>query len=1006
MIRHALAAVISAVLTVAASASSSFAQDLTLASKASQASQTGNGMSILTTTPGGRTISADGRYLVFVSGATNLVGGQIDTNGQHDVFLHDRVVGTTTLVSHAAGSAATTANGLSLDPVISADGAFVAFISDATNLVAGSDTNGDFDVFLYERATGTVRLVSHAVGAAGTAANAGSFGPSISGDGAFVAFESLATDLVGGTDANATFDVFLFSRATGTVTLVSHAAGLPGTAGNGSSLGPVLSTNGAFVAFASLGTDLAGSSDTNGASDVFLYERATGAVSLVSHAQGSPGTSGDGASAAPALSTDAGVIAFHSLATNLVAGADANADRDVFLYERATGTVTLVSHVPAAAGTTGNGLSFGPVVSANGAFVAFVSEATDLVAGSDANADFDVFLFERATGTVTLVSHVPGAPGTSGNSGSLRPDVSADGGIIAFDSQATNLVTATDPVGTFDVFRYERATHTATLVSHLPGAPGIAGNHSSGAPTMSADGAVIAFETDATNLLLTATDDNIVGDVLIYKRAPIADLVETGVSNPPASVVPGATFTLNETVLNQGELAAAASTTRYYLSVDQLKTPDDFLLGATRSISSLAAGASSPGSRTLTIPSSMALGTYYVIACADDTKAVGERDEFNNCQSSASPVVVGRPDLVISTIGNPPAAVAPGGNFVASDTTLNQGDAGGGASATRYYLSSVPARNAQSRLLTGMRQIVALGAGVPSSGTATITIPTNVPLATYYLIACADDFLKVLERDETNNCSVAATQLVVSRADLVATDVTSPPAVVLPAGTFAVTDTVVNQGGVAAGPSGTRYYLSTTPTKTSQSRLLSGTRILPGLGPGATSQAAKSVTVPSGTPLATYYFHACADDLRQVVENNETNNCVAAATQVTVSRPDLTVTAVSNPPAIAVRGTSFTMTDTVTNQGLLEAAATMTRFYLSLDGTRNTGDVLMTGSRNVPVIAASGSSAAPSPVTVTIPTSMAAGNYWVLGCADDQARVVEISETNNCRASATKVNVQ
>jgi subtilase family serine protease len=308
--------------------------------------------------------------------------------------------------------------------------------------------------------------------------------------------------------------------------------------------------------------------------------------------------------------------------------------------------------------------------------------------------------------------------------------------------------------------------------------------------------------------------------------------------------------------------------------------------------------------------------------------------------------------------------------------------------------------------LTATRQLPALAPGATSAGIATISIPTRLALGTYYLVACADDFLKVIEADESNNCAVAAAQVTVQRPDLVATAVSDPPAVVQPAGSLAVTDTVVNQSLVTSGASGTRYYLSPGPVKTTQSRLLTGTRNVPMLAPGATSHAAKTVTVATSTPLGTYYLHACADDLKQVVESDETNNCVVAATQVTVGRPDLLVTAVSNPPATAPRGSTFGVTETVMNQGAVDSPSSTTRFWLSFDTNKGSGDVLLAATRTVPLLPAGHSNTAPSPTTVTVPAGMATGSYYVLACAEDRAIIVEANELNNCRASSTKVTVQ
>src|SRR5205085_1118651 len=165
--------------------------------------------------------SADGRFVAFVTAATNVVPGQVDTNNDGDVILYDRLTLGERLVSGVGGSATTTANGSSRLPTISADGAYVAFVSTSANLVPGQiDTNGTYDVFLFQVATATISLVSHAAGTPTTAATHGSCRPAgacdvfttpgISADGAYVVYQSGFTDLVAGqSDANGDGDVFL-----------------------------------------------------------------------------------------------------------------------------------------------------------------------------------------------------------------------------------------------------------------------------------------------------------------------------------------------------------------------------------------------------------------------------------------------------------------------------------------------------------------------------------------------------------------------------------------------------------------------------------------------------------------------------------------------------------------------------------------------------------------------------------------------------------------------------
>ena len=181
-------------------------------------------------------------------------------------------------------------------------------------------------------------------------------------------------------------------------------------------------------------------------------------------------------------------------------------------------------------------------------------------------------------------------------------------------------------------------------------------------------------------------------------------------------------------------------------------------------------------------------------------------------------------------------------------------------------------------------------------------------------------------------------------------------------------------------------------------------RAVPALAPGTSSVgAAVTVTIPSTTPLNTYYLLACADYANVVTEVDEGNNCLASASPIQVARPDLVETAVSDPPAAAAPGGTFTVTDTVQNQGGLAASASTTRYYLSSDAQRGAGDILLTASRAVPGLAP-GASSPGAPVTVTIPSATPASAYYVLACADDTKVVTETSE-GNCRASAIAVTV-
>lgn len=374
-------------------------------------------------------VSADGRFVAFASFATNLVPG--DTNGLFDVFVRDRASGRTERVSVRSGGAqAKNGRNGSHDPFISADGRYVAFYSDVSDLVP-DDTNDADDVFVHDRATGRTERVS--VGPGGAEARGrgfGSYNASVSARGRFVAFDSAATNLVRG-DTNGADDVFLRDRKTSRTERVSVGpGGVQADAGSG---GASVSGNGRFVAFTSRATNLV-PGDTNGVADVFVRDRERGTTERVNI--GTAGAQADaGTYGSPSISADGRLVAFTSRAANLVAG-DTNGREDVFLRDRERGTTELVSVGPG--GTRGDLDSYAPSVSADGRVVAFVSRATNLVAG-DTNGALDTFVRDRAGGTTERAS--VGSGGAEADRSSLgRPDVSADGRHVAFAAQASNLV--------------------------------------------------------------------------------------------------------------------------------------------------------------------------------------------------------------------------------------------------------------------------------------------------------------------------------------------------------------------------------------------------------------------------------------------------------------------------------------------------------------------------------------------------------------------------------------
>ena len=369
--------------------------------------------------------------------------------------------GTTRVSVDSAGNQA---NGYSYDPSISADGRFVAFHSFAPNLVAG-DTNAQWDIFVHDRQSGTTTRVS--VDSAGGQADSGSYGPSISADGRFVAFASLASNLVAN-DTNGQYDIFVHDRQTGTTTGVDST----GRASGSSSI----SADGRFVAFVSVA-----SGGTNSQQNVFVHDRQTGTTNVV--------IGGGGTSYVPSISADGRFVAF------------ANGQRgmfDIFVHDRQSSATVRVS--VDSAGRQANHTSYAPSISADGRFVAFASLASNLMA-NDTNGQYDIFVHDRQTGTTTPVS--VDSTGGQANSGSYASSISADGRFVAFASVASNLV-AGDTNGQLDIFVHDRQSATTTRVSS-----------GFGFLSLSADGRFVAFELSTDNLVAGGTNGAV--DIFVHQ---------------------------------------------------------------------------------------------------------------------------------------------------------------------------------------------------------------------------------------------------------------------------------------------------------------------------------------------------------------------------------------------------------------------------------------------------------------------------------------------------------
>ncbi|MBS1797095.1 MAG: VCBS repeat-containing protein [Acidobacteria bacterium] len=466
--------------------------------------------------------SANGRYVVFQSDATDLVGGLTDANNAPDVFLRDTWTNRTRCLS-VAGAGNATGSGGSFQPIITPDGAFVVFASAASNLVA-NDTNGFVDVFRVAVGTGTIVMVSRTPdnqngGNASSYFQFGEYNPyDVSDDGRFVAFVSSASNLLPEPflDNNGKLDVFVRDLNNNTTDCASFSTTLASTAA-GDSFDVNLSADGGRVTFTSdAGNIVAGITDTNGGHDIFVRDLASLAARCV--------TRGFGGNRFLALGGETGVmskngarVVFYSISALLAPNDVANNIRDVFVYDYGLDTVFLVSATPDGT-TNGNDNSADPQfpdnytlsITPDGRYVVFESRASNLVAGvTDANSVSDVFRRDLLTGETKLVSRAavpsPVAGSSRSTAGKKGASISPDGRFVAFLSQSNNLIAENYSIGFPQPFVRDM-TNGVTFAGALNVSGSGYGGGSNFRPAIANNGKSLIFE--ATSADLAANDAN------------------------------------------------------------------------------------------------------------------------------------------------------------------------------------------------------------------------------------------------------------------------------------------------------------------------------------------------------------------------------------------------------------------------------------------------------------------------------------------------------------------
>ena len=476
-------------------------------------------------------ITPNGRYVVFRSGATNLLSGVIERNQK--LYRRDLQSGITTLLT-VSSTLNSDANADSEYMGSSSDGRFITFQSSASNLVQ-NDTNFRSDVFVRDvlLSTNSMASVRSNVLPLTILAEKGGTLSSISADGKFVVFTSLdgihdaaqlPSNFAPGQDIPYVDHILLRNTETQAISFVDVS---PVGAKPLGGFRPRINANGNVVAFESNADLDANHSNAGGRVQVFARDLTTGITTMVSRTPSGSGSTGSIPNNLDlAISPEGRYIVWQSTSSDLVPGMVDNSggQGNVFLYDRNTGVTKLVSHAESSPLQSGNGSSKHAVFSSDGASIAFVSQSRNLVNSvADTNNDFDLFVYKIATGNIILASVNANGTSTgdrvSGNPDSLGGSMfsfSSDGRFLIFASSATNL-NSNDSNGRVDVFRRDLIDNKTVIVSINSQSTASGTNGDSFNPSVSNDGQRVSFQSTATDLVAGLGSSGLQGDA-VYVR--------------------------------------------------------------------------------------------------------------------------------------------------------------------------------------------------------------------------------------------------------------------------------------------------------------------------------------------------------------------------------------------------------------------------------------------------------------------------------------------------------
>lgn len=570
---------------------------------------------------------------------------------------------------------------------------------------------------------------------------------------------------------------------------------------------------------------------------------------------------------------------------------------------------------------------------------------------------------------------------------------SANGSITISPATAGNKVrldfTAFSTEGGYDyLYIYDGTSTSAPLIGSYSGytSPGVIyGTTASGALTLrfTADNSVQYSGYAATISCVTSV--------------PLPDLTVQGATVSPTAAVAGGSISATSQVYNLNGGTATSSNLGYYLSTDNILSTNDILLGSATG-GALISGQSSTRYSTLTIPASTTAGSYYVLFAADYLNDVTESNETNNVTSVSITVQPASPDLIIQSATLSSTLVQAGNALSFTCYIYNQGNSPASNSSVGFYLSTDAILDASDALLTSQYGAT-LNAGGSSYRSTTAAIPSTTAAGTYYILFAADYQNQVAETNETNNVTAVSFTVAPPGPDLTVTQQYLYNTYLPAGGTSSAYAYINNVGNQVAASSNLGYYLSTNTTFDAADVLLS-TSTGTSLAAGGSSYRTATLTVPSNTASGNYYVLFVADPANAVTESNETNN--VGYQQLTVYAPtiDLSLSSAYLTPSQTSPGGTVSASVYEYNSGNANAGSHRVGYYLSSNTTLDASDVLVGSS---PVSTVTANYSVNLNATLTIPTTTATGNYYILYVADDLGQIAETNENNNLTYQSLQV---